>query len=304
VVDRTLFPFESKYFDRGGLKLHYVDEGAGDPVVMVHGNPTWSFYFRGLIKALSPTHRCIALDHIGCGLSGKPPLERYPYRLVNRVLDLEALLDSLGVNERVTLVLHDWGGMIGMAMAHRRPERIARIVALNTAAFGLPEGKSFPRSLHWARNTVIGRWLVVRANAFCRGAARWCATRKPLSPELREAYLAPYGTPADRIAVMRFVEDIPLEPTHPSFALVEEVSRGLAQFRDRPILLGWGERDFVFDAAFRDEWKRRFPEAEVHSWSDSGHYILEDRGEELAELIKDFLTKSADQKQAVVGAAS
>ena len=303
MVDRKLFPFESRYFDRAGLKLHYVDEGSGDPVVMVHGNPTWSFYFRNLIESLRPTHRCIALDHIGCGLSDKPPLGRYPYRLVNRVLDLEALLDSLGVNDNVTLVMHDWGGMIGMAMAHRRPERIARIVALNTAAFGLPNGKQFPRSLHWARNTALGRWLVLHANAFCRAAARWCATHRPLPPDVRAAYLAPYSSIADRIAVLRFVEDIPLDPTHPSFAMIEDVSRGLHQFADRPTLLGWGERDFVFDVHFRDEWVRRFPSAEVHSWPDSGHYILEDRGDELAALIREFLARTS-APLSTAGAAS
>jgi pimeloyl-ACP methyl ester carboxylesterase len=302
VVDRSLYPFESRWFDRNGIKIHYVDEGVGDPVVMVHGNPTWSFYFRNLVRTLRPAHRCVAVDHVGCGLSDKPPLGSYPYRLVNRVLDLEALLDSLGLERNVTLIMHDWGGMIGMAVANRRPERISRIVALNTAAFGLPNGKIFPKSLNFARNTAFGRWLILHANAFCRAAVRWCATRKPLSAPVRDAYLAPYSSPADRVAVLRFVEDIPLEPTHPSFRLVEETSQGLDRFRDRPVLLGWGEKDFVFDARFRDEWIRRFPTAEVHTWPDSGHYILEDRGDELAAAIGAFLSKSGDQRKAA-GAA-
>jgi pimeloyl-ACP methyl ester carboxylesterase len=301
VVAAPDYPFESRFFDRDGINIHYIDEGSGDPIVFVHGNPTWSFYFRQLISALRGSHRCIAIDHVGCGMSDKPPLGNYPYRLVNRVLDLESLLDSLGATRNVTLVMHDWGGMIGMAAAVRRPERISRIVAMNTAAFGLPEGKSFPRSLHWARNTAIGRWLVLNANAFCRSAVRWCATRKTLPPEVKQAYLAPYSTAADRVAVMRFVEDIPLEPTHPSFALVEQTSRRLEQFRDLPVLLGWGEKDFVFDSHFRDEWIRRFPNAEVHSWPDSGHYILEDRGGELAALIGSFLERTRQKQE--VGAA-
>jgi pimeloyl-ACP methyl ester carboxylesterase len=301
VVAPPDYPFESRFFDRDGINIHYIDEGSGDPIVFVHGNPTWSFFFRKLIAALRSSHRCIAIDHVGCGLSDKPPLGKYPYRLVNRVLDLESLLDSLGTSRNVTLVMHDWGGMIGMGAAVRRPERISRIVAMNTAAFGLPEGKSFPRSLHWARNTAIGRWLVLNANAFCRSAVRWCAPRKMLPPEVKQAYLAPYSTAADRVAVMRFVEDIPLEPMHPSFAQVEQTSRGLEQFRDRPVFLGWGEKDFVFDRHFRDEWIRRFPNAEVHSWPDSGHYILEDRGEELAALIASFLERTRQKQE--VGAA-
>jgi cis-3-alkyl-4-acyloxetan-2-one decarboxylase len=303
VVEQDLFPFQSRYFDRDGIKIHFVDEGAGDPIVFVHGNPTWSFYFRKLIEKLRTNHRCIALDHVGCGMSDKPPLGRYPYRLVNRVLDLEALLDSLGIHRNATFVMHDWGGMIGMAAAVRRPERISRIVAMNTAAFGLPDDKSFPRSLYWARNTAIGRWLVLHGNAFSRAAVRWCPTRKPLAPEVKHAYLAPYASSNDRIAVLKFVEDIPLEPTHPSFALVESTTRNLKLFNDRPVFLGWGEKDFVFDAHFRDEWVRHFPQAEVHSWEDSGHFILEDRGEELVDLLRDFLARTAARPASTSGAA-
>ena len=303
MVSESLYPFQSRFLDRNGWKLHYIDEGVGDPVVFIHGNPTWSFFFRKLIVALRPSQRCIALDHIGCGLSDKPPLGEYPYRLANRVLDLEALLDSLGIAGNATFVMHDWGGMIGMSTACRKPERISRIVAMNTAAFGLPDGKSFPRSLHWARNTAIGRWLVLYGNAFCRSAVRWCATRETMPLEVKSAYLAPYSTVRDRIAVLKFVEDIPLEPTHPSFAMIERTARNLEQFRDRPVFLGWGEKDFVFDKHFRDEWIRRFPNAELHSWPDSGHYILEDRGDELASLIVGFLDRTKSKLLGTSGAA-
>src|SRR5262249_61254450 len=122
-----------------------LDEGTGDPVVMVHGNPTWSFYFRDLVKSLRGTHRVVVPDHVGCGLSDKPDDARYAYTLRRRVDDLERLLDHLGLRDRLTLVLHDWGGMIGMAYASRYPERIRRLVILNTAAFLLPAGESFAR---------------------------------------------------------------------------------------------------------------------------------------------------------------
>ncbi len=163
----------------GGLKLHYLDEGQGEPVVMVHGNPTWSFYFRRLVEALSPSYRTIVPDHIGCGLSDKPADSRYPYTLSRRADDLETLLDHLGVDRNVTLVLHDWGGMIGMTYAARHPERIARLVIMNTAAFHMPAAKSFPWALWVCRDTPLGAWMVRGLNAFARGTAVIGCTSEP-----------------------------------------------------------------------------------------------------------------------------
>jgi haloalkane dehalogenase len=291
-VTEDLYPFESRFLVRHGFKIHYVDEGHGEPIVMVHGNPTWSFLFRDCIKTLRPNYRCVALDHLGCGKSDKPPIGEYPYRLINRVQDLEALMDSLGLDSQVTLMLHDWGGMIGMAAAVRRPERIARLILLNTAAFGLPEGKSLPRTLHWARNTALGRWAILHANAFCLAAARWCAVKKSLPKPVRDAYLAPYARADDRWAVLRFVLDIPLSPADPSFQLVMETARGLSNFAKTPTLIGWGQRDFVFDDDFLHEWKRRMPHAEIHAYPDAGHYVLEDAGDELIPRIAHFLNQN------------
>lgn len=283
------YPFEGEALPlHGGLRYHYLDEGQGEPLVMVHGNPTWSYFFRKLVLGLRDQYRCIVPDHIGCGLSDKPPDSRYSYTLKQRANDLEVLLDHLGVKDKITLVLHDWGGMIGMTYAHRHPERIARLVILNTAAFLLPEGKELPWSLWLFRNTPLGPWLVTGLNAFCRGAARSCVVR-PLSPAVREAYLAPYDTKDHRRAVLRFVQDIPLGPSDPSYALVQEVQEGLPRFADRPMLICWGMKDFVFDVHFLNEWVRRFPQAEVHRFDDAGHYALEDAGDEVLGLIRNFL---------------
>ena len=141
---RHLYPFKSHYMDINGLNYHFLDEGHGDPVVMIHGNPTWSFYYRKLVEGLSVRFRTVVPDHIGCGLSDKPDVHRYDYRLKSRVDDLENLLHHLGINKNITLVLHDWGGMIGMAYALRYPERIDRFVIMNTAAFLPPKGKTLP----------------------------------------------------------------------------------------------------------------------------------------------------------------
>ena len=150
------YPFEGRFLDLDGVRMHYLDEGAGTPVLMVHGNPTWSYYYRHLVLALRDRHRVIVPDHVGCGLSDKPDDDSYPYRLERRVQDLERLVDHAKLDGKVTLVVHDWGGMIGMAWAARHPERIERLVILNSAAFHLPAGKRVPLSLRLARSALGG----------------------------------------------------------------------------------------------------------------------------------------------------
>ena len=188
---RRLYPFAGHFLEIGGFRLHYLDEGAGDPVVMLHGNPTWSFYYRNLASALRDDYRVVVPDHIGCGLSDKPDAGLYPYTLERRVQDLDELLERIGVREKVTLVLHDWGGMIGMAWAHCRPERVKRLVVLNTGAFHLPRGKRLPWSLWMCRTPVIGPLLVRGLNAFSRAAVRWCVTRRPMPKDVRPATSRP-----------------------------------------------------------------------------------------------------------------
>jgi haloalkane dehalogenase len=280
--------FQPHCFTRAGLRLHYLDEGAGRPVVMLHGNPSWSFYYRNLVLGLRDSCRTIVPDHIGCGLSDKPDDSQYRYTLASRVADLEALLEHLDLRSNITLVVHDWGGMIGMTYAVRHPERIARLVVLNTAAFHMPAGKRLPWSIWLCRNTPLGPLLIRGFNAFCRGAARHGVMR-PMVPEVRAGYLAPYDSWRNRIAVLRFVEDIPLGPSDPAFAIVSEVQDNLHRLRDVPMLLCWGMQDFVFDADYLAEWQRRFPGAVVHRFAQAGHYVLEDAGEQIIPLVREFL---------------
>lgn len=296
-----LYPFKNNFIELCGLQYHYLDEGQGDPVVMVHGNPSWSFYYRNLTKALRNNYRVIVPDHIGCGLSAKPGDEDYSYTLKQRVDDLETLLEKLEIRERITLVVHDWGGMIGMAYASRHPERIARLVILNTAAFHLPAGKIFPLALKICRDTAIGVFLVQQLNMFARMAARVGCKRNPMSAALRKEYCSPYNTPSNRIATLRFVQDIPLKPGDRGYDLISDVEAGLERFKNLPMTICWGLKDFVFDKHFLKEWQRRFPKAEVHSFSDCGHYILEDASDEVIPIIEKFLTAhplddSADEK--------
>ncbi|NVB40742.1 alpha/beta fold hydrolase [Pseudenhygromyxa sp. WMMC2535] len=259
---------------------------------MVHGNPTWSFYWRNLILALRDTHRVIAPDHMGCGRSDKPSAEDYDYTLRSRIADLGALIDHLELRD-ITLVVHDWGGGVGFGWAVDHPDRVVRMVVLNTAAFHLPAGKSFPAALSLARIPGLGAALVRGANAFVRGANRFCVTRRPLPPEVAAGYIEPYRSWSDRVAVHRFVTDIPLRPEDPAYAIIEATQAGLSRLADKPMFIGWGMRDFVFDHHFLAEWERHFPAAEVHRFPDCGHYILEDAREELVPEIALFIRAGA-----------
>jgi haloalkane dehalogenase len=286
-----LYPFKSNWLELDDLRLHYLDEGGGGAIVAVHGNPTWSFYYRDLVRELRDDFRVVVPDHIGCGLSDKPGDDVYEYTLNRRLADFSQLMDELGLDD-INLVVHDWGGMIGCAWAVRNPERIKRLVILNTAAFPLPEAKKFPWQLWLVRDTPFGPYMVRGLNAFARGATRTACTRKKLSKEVRDAYCAPYDGWADRRATLRFVQDIPLAPSDPGYDIVSDTAARLEVFHDRPVLICWGEKDFVFDHHFLAEWQRILPEADVHRFADCGHYILEDASEEIIPLIRRFLAES------------
>ena len=289
---RDQYPFESRWLERSGLRMHYLDEGQGEALVMVHGNPTWSWFWRSLVSELSGSYRVVVPDHIGMGLSDKPGDDRYLYTLQSRVDDLEALLDQLEIQQDITLVLHDWGGMIGLAFAARHPERISRVILSNTAGFSLPEGAALPWQL-WLIKKLPFALPVRGLNAFCRGALRMCSRRPgALNAQTRAAYLAPYDSWAHRIAIHRFVEDIPLGPGDPAWTLVKGVESYLPKLSQLPVQVLWGELDFVFNQHFLAEWRRRLPEAEFHTFADCGHYLLEDAPQEVVGLVRDFLSRS------------
>jgi haloalkane dehalogenase len=282
------FPFAPRFFehppgtDAAGALQHFVDEGPREPraVVFVHGNPTWSFAFRRPLLALRGERRCIGVDHLGCGLSDKPA--RFPYRLEGHVENLERLLSALGL-ERITLVLHDWGGPIGLGFARRHSEKIERLVLCNTAAFPL-DGR-LPLRLAACRWPVFGKLAVRGLNAFARGAT-WMAVAKPLTPLAKRGYLLPYDSWENRIANHAFVEDIPLGPGHPSWSELAAIERALAGFRDRPVRLLWGVRDWVFTERVLSEWQRRFPRALVRRFEHAGHYLFEDEPEAFVEELR------------------
>lgn len=286
---RALYPFDSRYATVDDLSYHYVDEGSGSPVVMVHGNPTWSFHFRDLIGELRASHRVIAPDHIGCGLSDKP--RDYNYRLQTHIDNLEHLLVNHLDLKDINLVMHDWGGAIGTGFAVRHPQRVSRLVVMNTAAFLLP---ICPWRIRLCRFPVLGPLAVLKFNAFAR-AALTMATRHPdrFPAEVRAGYLAPYDCPRNRIAILRFVQDIPLRSSHPTWKTMGAIEKNLCKLSDRPMLICWGEQDFCFTGDFRRVWQKYFPAADVHTFDDAGHYVLEDAGEHIIPLIQNHLQKPA-----------
>ena len=283
------YPFESHFLALGRERMHFVDEGprSAPVTVMVHGNPTWSFYFRRLILGLRYRYRCIALDHIGMGLSSRPSDGRYEFSLAQRVSDLETLLNLQVPDGPLTLILHDWGGLIGMSYAARHPERIGRLVLLNTGAFTLPRAAGVPWQIR-AFRSPIGHLLAVELNAFCQGAARLCSNQG-LSAEIRRAYLAPYTTWSDRQAVLRFVQDIPIDARDPGYPLVQQVESAYSQFAATPTLLLWGMKDFVFTGKFLQRFCELLPHAAVHRFPDAGHYLLEDEPTHVLARVAAFL---------------
>ena len=288
------YPFTPKQFQpRPGLSMSYLDEGPrdGEVVVMLHGNPSWSYYWRTLVSGLSDKYRCIVPDHIGMGFSDKPDDADYDYTLQSRVDDVEALLKHLGITGPVTLAVHDWGGMIGFGWALSHAAQVKRLVVTNTAAFPLPQAKPMPWQIALGRDWKFGALIIRAFNAFSSGAS-YLGVERRMPADVRRAYVSPYNNWKNRISTVRFMQDIPLGTQDKAWPLLEEAGRRLPEFADRPAFLGWGLKDFVFDKHFLAGFRAALPNAEVHAYDDAGHYVLEDKHETRVPLIRDFLQRN------------
>lgn len=280
------YPFDSHFVEHDGVAQHYLDEGPrdGEVLLFLHGNPTWSFYWRRPILALRDRYRCVAIDHVGCGLSDKP--QDYEYRLERHIANVEATVASLGI-ERLTLVVHDWGGPIGIGFARRHPEMIERLIITNTAGFRID---SLPWQLALCRVPLLGALAVRGGNAFAWGATKMAVAKKLDAPTKR-GLLLPYDSWANRIATLRFVENIPMDASHPSYGEAKAMEEAVPQFADRPAVLIWGEKDWCFTPAMRARWQGLLPNAEVHRFDDASHYVLEDAPRRTVAAMEDFLAK-------------
>jgi len=283
---RLEYPFASNTLRLlNGATMHYIDQGNGPVVVMLHGNPTWSFYYRNLIKQLSQAgFRCLVPDHIGCGLSDKPA--DYTYTLKQRIEDVEGLIDHLGIRS-FSLVVHDWGGAIGCGVAGRRPDALRKLVLLNTGAF---RSKRIPLRIAAIKVPGLGECIIRGINGFA-GPATNMAVKIPLKPAVKRGMLWPYRSWADRVAVWNFVKDIPLRESHRSYQTLAEVEKGLAKLAGKPVQLVWGAQDFCFNMHFYRRFQELFPNAESVVYPNFGHYILEDAGQDAWQKISNFLSE-------------
>ena len=279
---KRLYPFRSNYLQLGNHNLHYVDEGKGQVMLMLHGNPTWSFYYRNLVKTFSQSFRTIVPDHMGCGLSDKP--QDYQYNLDQHIDNVYKLLRFLDA-DNIILIVHDWGGAIGFGLLTRYPELFERVVILNTAAF--PD-ENIPGRINLLRQGKMGEFLTRKFNLFA-WPATFMTTTKPLPRFVKKSYLAPYNNWNNRIAVARFVQDIPMEEEHPTFQVMGQIEAKIPSVKI-PKLILWGGQDFCFSKHFYDRWLEFYPDAQSHYYENAGHYVIEDELEDVTNRIWNFIS--------------
>ncbi len=281
------FPYKSNYINIQGYRYHYVVEGkpSNSAVLLLHGNPTWGFYFRELIAKLRDYFYVIAPDHLGMGLSDKP--QQFPYNLRNHINNVQILVETLGV-KKINLVMHDWGGLIGAGYALENIQKIGKLVVLNSAAFYVPK---LPFYLKVLRNPFIGKFCVQKLNLFLLGTLKWGVSDPSImSDEIKQGYLYPYNNERNRIGILKFLQDIPFESSHPTRALLNSIDNNLHLLQNHPMLILWGMDDPVFKAKyFLAEWKKRFPSAQEYRLK-GGHLVLEENGPQTTRLIMEFLS--------------
>jgi pimeloyl-ACP methyl ester carboxylesterase len=281
------FPFAPHYLNLGHFELHYVDVGAGDPVVMLHGDPTWGYLYRAFVPRLSQRGRCVVPDHMGMGKSGVPAVP-YPYRLGHHVANLESLMLSLDLRD-LTLVLHDWGGPVGLGFAARHPTRIKRLVLMNTWAFAQWPGGSLPRLLEIIRSPR-GEAFVLAKNGYVRPALLGTTAHpEHLTAQVLEAYLAPFPTPESRRALLCWSRDIPVGADDASYAEMQRIEAALSMFTAIPVLLLWGVQDPVLPPAVLRMWQTIYPHATTCEIDEASHFLQEDAPERVVDAIERFL---------------
>lgn len=298
-IAADLFPFASQPIAVGPHTLRYVDEGpadfertdAGDAkptILCVHGNPTWSFYYRRVIERFAPHLRVVAVDHLGCGRSDKPSRDRFGYRLADHRDNLGELIDRLDL-QRIVLLAHDWGGAIGLSAVHQRRDRLAGIVLLNTGAFPPPY---LPRRIAACRWPVVGSWAVRHGNLFARAAVFMAMAKRRLNREARDGLLAPYDSWKHRVAIDAFVQDIPMCKSHPTYEVLARLERDLSDFADVPVELIWGMKDWCFRPECLRQLQAALPHARTHELAEVGHYVMEDAPEETLQILETYFKRN------------
>jgi len=282
-LDITEYPFVQHFFRTPAGNMQYVDEGNGEPIVFVHGNPAWSFEFRHLIKAFSPTNRCIAPDLIGFGLSDKPP--GWSYLPKEHAENLDLLLESLNL-DTITLVVGDWGGPIGLSYTLRHPQKIKNIVITNTWLWSVSSDWYF-RAFSAFVGGPVGRWLIRNRNFFAGTIVRSAfGDKQKLTPAIHAHYLMPLSTPEERKGSWVFPREI-----IGSSDWLESLWEKRDLLSEKNILIAWGMKDIAFRERELKTWTAAFPRATVITFAGVGHFVPEERPDELIRAIRDLLRK-------------
>jgi haloalkane dehalogenase len=276
------YAYEARYVEQGGLRMHYIEEGSGDPVLLLHGEPTWAFLYRRMIPTLATVARVVAPDYFGFGRSDKPTrMEDYSYDF--HYVSIEGLIEELDLRE-TTVVVHDWGGPIGLRLAVEHPERIARLVILNT---GIGAGRA--PSDEWLRFREFVRRV---GTDLVPGQLIRISAVTEVADDVVEAYNAPFPTPESKAGVLAFPELVPTEPEHPSAAKMLEVRAGLERW-EKPTLVLFSDSDPIFSTVAAEHMASRIPGAgPAEIVAGAGHFLQEEKGEEIAERIVRFLVES------------
>jgi haloalkane dehalogenase len=283
-IDRKEYPFQSHRFEVTAGNMHYVDEGSGSPVVMIHGNPSWSFLYRHLIKQLRTEYRCVAMDHLGFGLSDKPA--DWTYLPEDHAANMTALIESLGLSH-ITLVVHDWGGPLGLSYAVANPENVARIIITNTWAWPVNRDWYYI-AFSGFMGGAIGRMLIRRYNFFARSIMRQTFGEKQrLSPSVHKHYLRALAEPEDRKGCYVFPRQI-VGATPWLTRLWSNISR----LNDKPVLIVWGMKDIAFRKKELKRWESTFPAVQSIRLSTVGHFVQEEAPDEFSEAVVLFLKET------------
>ena len=274
------FPFEPHYLEQDGLRMHYVDEGAGPPVLLLHGEPTWSYLYRKIIPELTPAARAIAPDYFGFGRSDKP-LRREDYGYAFHAGSIARLVEELDLRD-LTVVVQDWGGPIGLRLAVEQPDRVARLVIMNT---GIGGGR--PPSEEWLR---FRDWLRRLGSEVIPGRLLQLSAVQPLSAEVEEAYNAPWPVPESKAGILAFPDLVPISPDHPDLPAHLAVREQLARW-EKPALVLFSDSDPIFSPRDAERIAAHIPGAlEPEIVAGAGHFLQEDKGEEIGRRIARFVS--------------
>ena len=284
-VSAEMFPFESRFFNTpSGHKMHFIDEGASEPIVFVHGNPSWSFEFRHLVKGLRSGFRCIAPDHVGFGLSSRSS-KRQDHQPQALASDFTAFLDHLDLRD-ITLYLTDWGGPIGLDFARTHPERVKRIVIANTWCWPVSRDPHFVM-FSFMMSSWLGKYLIKRRNLFVNKVVPKAMGRKDvLTPQVMEHYRNAQPSPNDRSASASLPGAI-VGATDWLGSIWDDRK----SFTQLPALILWGLKDIAFRRKELERWKSELADFEVHEFEDCGHFLAEENPDQILPLLSSFMKR-------------